>query len=107
MQFNVYPLHDEQSLDNTIKGLIQPVIVLADNLYESNLMYVVAEGVLLCDITTKKISDALVVLLAVYYLYNVEHKIGKNIYCFLDMVLMGIVPGKCPVSVKTMVSLQM
>ena len=66
-------------------------------------MYVVAEGVILCEITTKTITDALVVLLGTYYLYNVAHQRGKHIYCFLDMALMGIVPEKCPVSVKSFI----
>ena len=38
-----------------------------------------------------------------YYLYNMEHKNGKNVYCILDMVVMGIVPEECPVSVKNII----
>ena len=40
-------------------------------------MYVVAEGVIICEITTKKITDAFVVLLGMYYLYNVATREGK------------------------------
>ena len=90
-------------MDNAIKDQIQPVIFLVNDLYDSNLMYVVAEGVILCEITTKTITDALVVLLGTYYLYNVAHQRGKNIYSFLDMALMVIVPEKCPVSVKSII----
>ena len=86
-----------------IKDQIQPVIFLVNDLYDSKLMYVVAEGVILCEITAKKITDAFVVLLGTYYLYNVAHQRGKHIYCFLDMALMGIVPEKCPVSVKSFI----
>ena len=68
--FNVYPLQDELSLDNAINDQIQPVIILANDLYESNVMYVVAEGVVLCEITTNMIKGAIVVLLATYYLFK-------------------------------------
>ena len=78
-----------------IKDQIQPVIFLVNDLYDTKLMYVVAEGVILCEITAKKITDAFVVLLGTYYLYNVAHQRGKHIYCFL--------PEKCPVSVKSFI----
>jgi hypothetical protein len=77
--------------------------MVVDDLYESEILYVVAEGMVLCDVTTKKMSDALVALLATYYIYNVQHSEGKNVYCFLDMSLMGIIPEKCPSSVKSLV----
>lgn len=76
---------------------------MVDDLYQSEVLYVVAEGIILCNITTKKMSDALVALLATYYIYNVEHSEGKNVYSFLDMSLMGIIPAKCPSSVKSLV----
>ena len=86
-----------------IKDQIQPVIFLVNDLYDTKLMYVVAEGVILCEIPAKKITDAFVVLLGTYYLYNVAHQRGKHIYCFLDMALMGIVPEKCLASVKSFI----
>ena len=75
-----------------------------DGLYESEVMYVVAEGTILCNVTTKKVCDALVALLATYYIYNIDQKEGKNVYCFLDMALLGIVSQKCPASVKSLIS---
>lgn len=90
-----------ESLDRVIKNQIQPAIVMANDLYQADLMYVVAEGDILCDIRSKKIHDALITLLATYYMYNVEQHEGENVFCFLDMTLMGIVPAKCPASVKS------
>ena len=90
-------------LDQTIVKQVQPCIVVVDDLYDSEIMYVVAEGTILCDVTTKKISDALVALLATYYIYNVEQSDGKNVYCFFDMVLLGVVPQKCLASVKSLI----
>ena len=69
-------------MDNVIKDQIQPVIFLVNDLYDCNLMYVVAEGVILCEITTKKITDAFVVLLGKYYLYNVATREGKIFTAF-------------------------
>lgn len=77
--------------------------MVVDDLYESDVLYVVAEGLILCNIITKKISDALVALLATYYIYNVEQNEGKNVYCFFDMALMGIIPQKCPASVNSLI----
>uniref|UniRef100_A0A6P8HZ71 Uncharacterized protein LOC116296675 n=1 Tax=Actinia tenebrosa TaxID=6105 RepID=A0A6P8HZ71_ACTTE len=51
---------DHQSLDEAIKGLRQPVIIVANDLYNSDLMYVAAEGMLFSTITTNKIADAIV-----------------------------------------------
>ena len=91
------------SFDRAKEKQIQPCILLENSLYESNLMYVVAEGSLVCEIRSRKIADALVILLATYYMYNLDQNVGKNVYCFLDMALMGIVPSKCPASVKSLI----
>jgi hypothetical protein len=77
--------------------------MMVDDLYDSHLVYIVTEGMVLCNIMTKKLCDALVALLATYYLFNVEQNIGRNVYGFLDMALMGIIPEKCPPSVKTLI----
>jgi hypothetical protein len=86
-------------LDKVIETQIQPAIVMASDLYQADVMYVVAEGAILVDIKSRKIADALVALLATYYMYNVEQKVGGNVFCFLDMVMMGIVPPKRPLLV--------
>lgn len=77
--------------------------MVVDDLYQSKVLYVVADGMVLCNVTTKKMSDGLVALLATYYIYNVQHSEWKNVYSFLDMSLMGIIPAKCPPSVKSLV----
>ena len=66
------------------------VIVVAEDLYVSDLMYVVAERNILCKLTSKKVTDALLVLLATYYICNIEYQAGRNALCFLEMTLMGI-----------------
>ncbi|CAB3989757.1 Hypothetical predicted protein [Paramuricea clavata] len=99
----VEKIDTHESLDKVIETQIQPAIVMAGDLYQADVMYVVAEGAILVDIKSRKIVDALVALLATYYMYNVEQKVGKNVFCFLDMVLMGIVPPKCPAYVKTLI----
>ena len=38
-----------------------------------------------------------------YYIYNVEHNDGNNVFCFLALAFVGIEPPKCPVSVKSIV----
>ncbi|XP_046862965.1 uncharacterized protein LOC124456600 [Xenia sp. Carnegie-2017] len=90
-------------LDEEIRTQIQPCILVVDDIYQSDLIYVVAEGIVLCHVTTKKIGDALVALLATYYIYNIQYIDGKNVYSFLDMALLGIIPEKCPSSVKSLV----
>ncbi|XP_046863230.1 uncharacterized protein LOC124456974 [Xenia sp. Carnegie-2017] len=90
-------------LDEKIRTQIQPCILVVDDLYQSDTIYVVAEGIFLCHVTTKKIGDALVALLATYYMYNIKYIEGMNVYSFLDMALLGIIPEKCPSSVKSLV----
>ena len=98
-------LQDMESVDAVIASQVQPVIVVAEDLYVSDLMHVVAERNILCKVTSKKVTDALLVLLATYHIYNIEYQAGKNAFCFLDMTLMGIMPVKCPASVKSMVGI--
>jgi hypothetical protein len=98
-------VQEQQSLDVQIKRNIQPVILLSEDIYNSDVMYVVAEGIVLCPITTKKIADALVILMATYYMYNINYNIGKHIFIFLEMTLMGVVSEKSPVSVTTLISM--
>jgi hypothetical protein len=89
-------------LDKVIQKTVEPVILLHEHLYNSDIMYVVAEGIIMCDISSKKIFDALVILLATYFVYNIEYsKISKNIFNFLEMALMGVVSEKSSVSVTT------
>ncbi|CAB3978645.1 Hypothetical predicted protein [Paramuricea clavata] len=71
-----------ESLDKVIETQIQPAIVMASDLYQTDVMYVVAEGAILVDIKSRKIADALVALLAMYYMYNVEQKVGKMCFAF-------------------------
>ena len=49
------------------------------------------------------LNVVLVVFFCNYYIYNVEHNDGNNVFCFLALALMGVVPPKCPVSVKSIV----
>ena len=76
-----------ESVDAVIASQVQTVIVVAGDLYVSDLMYVVAERNILCKVTSKKVTDALLVLLATYYIYNIDHQVGKHAFCFLDMTL--------------------
>ena len=101
-----FPLcfQDQESLDAMIKSSIQPVIVITNNLYDMDIMYVVGEGNIICDITTVKICDAIVILLAAYYFYSIDVKSRKNAFSFFEMVLMGNVPDKSPVSVSTFIN---
>ena len=93
-------LQDMESVDAVIASQVQPVIVVAEDLYVSNLMYVVAERNILCKVTSKKVTDGPACSVGyMLYIYNIEYQAGKNAFCFLDMTLMGIVPVKCPASV--------
>jgi hypothetical protein len=105
LYFSSLFLQDQQSVDEKIKSIIQPVIIITDDLYNSVIMYVVAEGMVLCNITTNKIAGTLVVLICSYYLYNMDYKVRRNIYTFLEMTLMDIASGKSPVSVNTLISI--
>ncbi len=57
--------------------------MVVDDLYENEVLYVDTAGMILCNVATKKISDALVTLLTACYIYNVQQNEGKNVYyCF-------------------------
>ena len=59
-------LQDMESVDAVIASQVQSVIVVAEDLYVSDLIFVVAERNILCKVTSKKVTDALLVLLATY-----------------------------------------
>jgi hypothetical protein len=81
------------------------VIIISQNLFDLDaIVYVVGEGKIVCDITTHKICDTIVILLSTYYLYSIDYKVGGNVFSFFEMCLMGNVPDKTPVSVSTFVS---
>ena len=59
-------------MDDIIKRRFQPIILMT-NFFGEGLIYVVAETTIVCDVTTKKIGDALVILLATHmYNYRVQ-----------------------------------
>jgi hypothetical protein len=71
-------------------------MLVTEDIYNSDVMYVVAEGIVLCRITTKRISDALGVFMATYYMYNINYNLGKYIFNLLEMTLMGVFSEKKP-----------
>ena len=88
---NVLCFQAPESLDKVIEKAVEPVILLHEHLYNSDIMYIVAEGKIRCDISSPKICDALVILLATYFLYNIQYsKISKNIFNFLEMALVAL-----------------
>ena len=49
-----------------------------------------ADVALLCTIPPQTISDAILALIACFYIFNIQYKEGNNILSFLENILLGI-----------------
>lgn len=80
----------ESPIDEEITHYIQPQVVAVGELFDMDNLYIVCEGKILCVIPHKRITDAILALLASFYVFNMEYKEGRNILSFLEKALLGI-----------------
>lgn len=84
-------------IDDAITNSSAPVILLGgNNLFEIDVMYVVAEKQVVCDLSKEcKLVDALVMLLCSYFVFNFDYTIQRNV-----ITVYVTFKAKMPVSVS-------
>ena len=73
------------------------------NLFEIDVMYVVAEKQVVCDLSKEcKLIDALVMLLCTYFVFNFDYIyiIQRNVIIFFQTIMLPSSKAKIPVSVS-------
>lgn len=70
-----------------------------ENIFNLHILYVVAEGKFICDLSKDgKIIDAVVLLLCCYFAYNFDYVIQRNLLVFFQSTMLSINSVKTPVS---------
>ena len=83
-------LQREADVDSAVIDYIQPQIVIAGDIYDIDLLYIVTEGSIICQLPQEKIIDAVIGLLGSFYVFNVSYNQSKAILTFLEQALLEI-----------------
>lgn len=95
-----FVLERNADVDETIRGFFQPQIVIVGDIFEVDLMYIVAEGGVICQLSQKSILDALLGLLGSFYIFKVAYNQSKAILTFLEHTSLEIGQGQTLVTVS-------
>jgi len=90
----MFLLQSSSDIDGNLQDIRQPQIVAVGELFDVEAMYIVCEGGITCTITQNKINDAILAMLASYYIFNIHCKNGSNVLSFLERALLGVSSGK-------------
>ena len=94
-------LQREADVDSAVIDYIQPQIVIVGDIYDIDLLYIVTEGSIICQLPQEKIIDAIIGLLGSFYVFNVSYNQSKAILTFLEQALLEIGRGQTLVTVSS------
>ena len=94
-------LQKEADVDSAVIDYIQPQIVIVGDIYDIDLLYIVTEGSIICQLPQEKIIDAVIGLLGSFYVFNVSYNQSKAILTFLEQALLEIGRGQTLVTVSS------
>ena len=94
-------LQREADVDSAVIDYIQPQIVVVGDIYDIDLLYIVTEGSIICQLPQEKIIDAVIGLLGSFYVFNVSYNQSKAILTFLEQALLEIGRGQTLVTVSS------
>ena len=94
-------LQREADVDSAVIDYIQPQIVIVGDIYDIDLLYIVTEGSIICQLPQEKIIDAVIGLLGSFYVFNVSYNQSKAILTFLEQALLEIGRGQTLVTVSS------
>ena len=97
-------LQREADVDSAVIDYIQPQIVIVGDIYDIDLLYIVTEGSIICQLPQEKIIDAIIGLLGSFYVFNVSYNQSKAILTFLEQALLEIGHRQTLVSVSSIFS---
>ena len=97
----MFLLQREADVDSAVIDYIQPQIVIVGDIYDIDLLYIVTEGSIICQLPQEKIIDAIIGLLGSFYVFNVSYNQSKAILTFLEQALLEIGRGQTLVTVSS------
>ena len=102
-------LQDDSEVASKIKGCSTPRILATGPLEEISSISLIAEGMVVNKFKSCNIVNAVICLLAAYYVFNAQYPKGptghsKNIYMFLEHVLLGNSSQSLPIGVENFLS---
>lgn len=97
----MFLLQREADVDSAVIDYIQPQIVIVGDIYDIDLLYIVTEGSIICQLPQEKIIDAVIGLLGSFYVFNVSYNQSKAILTFLEQALLEIGRGQTLVTVSS------
>ena len=92
-------------MNRAVEAIIQPqIVLLGESTFDLDLMHIVVEGDIFCTIQGDKIIDAIIALLATFYIFNISYTNCKQILAFLEETLLGSSRGQNFISVNTLIN---
>ena len=86
---------------DAVTGFVQPQLLIVGDIFDIDLIYIVAEGGITCQLPQKSILDAVLGLLGSFYVFNVSCNQSKAILTFLEQALLEIGRGQTLVTVSS------
>ena len=80
---------DEEPIDAEIEKSVAPIIVCVGGLANLNPVYVVAEGMIVCQLCNLSMGMSIALLLGCYYIFNMKYpSTSKTFFIFLDAIML-------------------
>ena len=96
-----FVLQRDAEVDDAIAGFVQPQILIVRDIFDIDIIYIVAGGGIICQLPQKSILDALLGLLGSFYIFNVSYNQSKAILTFLEQASLEIGRGQTLVTVSS------
>ena len=97
----IFVLQREAEVYDAVTGFVQPQLLIVGDIFDIDLIYIVAEGGITCQLPQKSILDAVLGLLGSFYVFNVSYHQSKAILTFLEQALLEIGRGQTLVTVSS------
>ena len=85
-----FVLQRDVEVYDAVTGFVHPQILIVRDIFDIDLLYIVAEGGIICQLPQKSILDAVLGLLFFFYVFNVSYNQSKAILTFLGQALLKI-----------------
>ena len=96
-----FVLQRDAEVYDAVTGFVQPQLLIVGDIFDIDLIYIVAEGGITCQLPQKSILDAVLGLLGSFYVFNVSYNQSKAILTFLEQALLEIGRGQTLVTVSS------
>ena len=80
---------DDEPIDAEIEKSVAPRIVCVGRLANLNPVYIVAEGMIVCQLCNLSMGMSIALLLGCYYIFNMKYpSTSKNVFIFLEAIML-------------------